>query len=73
MRRAFVDRVARRDAITERSHAFEQGLAQLLEIHNAGLLARHNLVQVVKKLVLVRKPRLEINEAFFTHRGHLFG
>ncbi len=72
MRWTFVDRVTRRDAITERSHAFEQGATQLLEIHNTRLLPGHDLVEIVEKLVLVRKPRLEINEAFFAHRGHLF-
>ena len=71
MWRAFVARVARRHAITQRTHPFEQGPAQLLEIHDARLLAGYDLVEFVQKLVLVRKSRLEVNEAFFAHPGHL--
>ena len=73
MRRTLVGRIPGRRAVTKRPHPFEQRPAQLLEIHDTRLLARHDLVEFVEKLVLMRKPRLEVNEAFFAHPGHLCG
>ena len=73
MRRTLVSRVTGRHAIAQRSYPFEQRPAKLLEAHDSRLLACHDLVQLVEELVLVRKPRLEVNKAFFAHRRHLCG
>lgn len=73
MWRTFVDRMACRHPVAQRSYPLEQRPTQLLEIHDAGLLARHDLIEFVEKLVLVRQSCFEFDEAVFAHPGHLSG
>jgi len=56
-------------ALTDRTYSLDERGAQLLELHEFGLLLRHDLIELVHHLFLMRQLDFYIHESFFAH-GH---
>jgi hypothetical protein len=56
-----------RVALTDRTDSLDEGGAQLLELHQFGLLLGHNLIELVHHLFLVRQFDFDVDESFFAH------
>ena len=71
MWRSLVCGITSWSGVTGGFHPIDKRATELFELHEPGLLCRHDIIEFIQHLILMRQACLQFNEAIVTHRGPL--